>query len=120
MFNFLNKTKPVKIIFLIDMVNRRERMTWKYIKIIDKISARTISQTELQLLAAHFMVDENDVYLPEEKAVAILDDLPQDEVLDVLNQFTASIANSAVNPPNGSGSRLPLELGQTTDALPRG
>lgn len=120
MFNLFRDNKPVKINFLIDMVNRRERMTWKYLKIIDKINLKTITQEELQALAAHFMVDERDEYLPHEKAVAILDDLPQDEVIDTLNQFTQAISGSAVNPPSGSGSRLPQELGQTMDALPHG
>ena len=109
-----------KIDFLVDMRNRRERMTWKYLKIVERMQKGTASSEDIQILAAHFMVDKRDEYLPEEKAIKILDDLPQDEIIDAIGKFTDAISNSAVPKANGSNLRSPSEVGQVAEKLPNG
>jgi len=119
MFAFLKKPET-KIDFLIDMQNRRERMTWKYLKIVERMQKGTAGSEDIQILAAHFMVDDKDEYLSEEKAIKILDDLPQDEIIEVLGKFTEAISNSAVPKASGSNSRLPSEVGLAAEKLPNG
>jgi hypothetical protein len=106
MFPFL-KEKKVVIRFRFD----GDRVTWKDLKIFDKISDKTVKHEELQLVAAHFMVDENDKYLPTPKAIDVLDNLNRKEIEGVLGQFVESLNEAAIPKANGNGSNLLSEAG---------
>jgi len=115
MFPF-QKEKKIVIRFHFD----GNQATWKDIKIIEKLTnGATASQEDLQMLAAHFMVDEKGAYLPEEKAIKVLDGLKQAEIMETLKQFTDAIQEALIPKANGSGSSLPSEAGPV-EASPSG
>jgi hypothetical protein len=119
MFPFLKKDKdePVKIRFMFE----GERLTWKYLKIWRRLTngESRVPEEEMQALAAHFMVDKDNKYLPEAKAIEILDDLSPADMRDVLQKFAQAISESAVPPTSGSASTSPSDLGQAA-TLPAG
>jgi hypothetical protein len=115
MFPF-QKEKKIVIRFHFD----GNQASWKDIKTIEKLTnGVTVSQEDLQLLAAHFMVDEKGAYLPEDKAVRVLDGLKQAEIVETLKQFTDAIQEALIPKANGSGLSLPSEAGPV-EASPNG
>jgi hypothetical protein len=115
MFPF-QKEKKIVIRFHFD----GNQASWKDIKIIEKLTNGTpVSQEDLQLLAAHFMVDEKGAYLPEDKAVRILDGLKQAEIMETMTQFTDAIQEALIPKASGNVSSLPSNPGQA-EPFPNG
>lgn len=98
-----------KIIFLFDEEKRKKRLRWKDLKIVEKLGKGGASFTDVQSLAARFMADEDRNYLPTDTAIEILDELTQEEIEDVLKQFTDAITESAVPKASGMPSNLPSQ-----------
>lgn len=103
MFPFL-KEKTVKIRFLFDGELRKKRMTWDDLETLELMQEGQSSPRRLKLLAAHFMVDEKNQPISEEQALKTLGKLTEEEIKDVLAQFTQAIQEAAV--PNASGPSL--------------
>lgn len=118
MFPFLKKDEPVKIRFYFD--REQKRFTWGDLNTIEMIREGEISARRMMALAARFMADDKNQYLPHEKAMKILEGLNEADIADVLKQFWDAISNQAVNPTNGNGSVSPSEVGQAVGTLPDG
>jgi hypothetical protein len=71
------------------------------------------------MFVARFMVDKNDQYLPEEKAIAILDELSPTDFKNVTTQFMEAVQERIVPKANGSNSTSPQEVG-SRETLPNG
>lgn len=121
MFPFLAKEKTVKIRFFFDIqAENRKRLTWDDLETIEGMQNGETSIKGLKQLAARFMADEKNIYLPHEQALKVLGKLGADEISDVLRKFTEALQSAAVNPQNGNGSRSPSEAGQAAGTLPAG
>lgn len=105
-----------KIIFLFDEEKRKKRLRWKDLKTVEKLGKGGASFTDTQQLAARFMVGEDRNYLPTDTAIEILDELTQEEIGDVLKQFTDAITESAV--PKVSATPSPSPSQASTPASP--
>ena len=128
MFNLFTKEKTTKIRFHFDQNDGKKRMTWKYLKMWRRLRQGTDSKAyekdyvyedDLQLFTARFMVDENNQYFDTQKAIRILDELDQDEIMDAFNRFSLAMQEALLPNPNGSGSSLLSEAGQV-ETLPIG
>jgi len=119
MFNRFKKEVKQVIRFHFVQGDPQNRMTWKYLKIWHKLQEGEKDPEKMQLFLARFMADENDVYLDEKKAVAILDDLSQAEMLDAFTKFAEAMQGATVPKANGSASNLPSAVGPEK-ALPNG
>lgn len=121
MFPFLNKDKPVKIRFYFgNQAENRKRLTWDDLETIEGMQNGDVSSKGVKQLAARFMADEKNQYLPFDRALKILGALSADDIGDVLRQFTEALNSTAVNPTSGNGSRSPSEAGQAAETLPAG
>ena len=114
MFSLWNKDKPVKIRFYFDAETRRKRLTWDDLETVELMQEGRVSIGRLKELAARFMVDEKNEYLPHEKAVKVLGSLVEADIQDVLTQFVAALNEAAVPKASGNGSNSPSEAGQAT------
>jgi hypothetical protein len=110
--NFFNKEKDVKIKFYFDP--DQKRMTWDDMNTLEGISNGDVSSTRIMALAARFMADDNNNYLPHEKALKVLGGLNQDDIEDVLKKFTDALTGAAIPNASGEPSNLPSEVGQAT------
>lgn len=99
----------IKIVFNFDDEAQKKRLTWYDLKTMHMMRAGSNDPERLQLFVSRFMVDENKQYLPKEKAIAILDELTQDEIEQVLAQFTAAVQESAIPNLKGGESKPPSE-----------
>lgn len=116
MLNFLSKDKPVKIRFYFDAETNKKRFT-----VFDKITIEKylIDTERVIILMSHFMVDDKDQPIPEDKAFKTLERLNQEDFADVSQKFINGLQESALPNPNGSDSNLPSAVGQV-ETLPTG
>lgn len=109
MFPFLKKDEPVKIHFIFDP----ERAAMKYIKAWRRLNAGTSIEPEADLVmfVARFLVDKNNEYLPEAKAIAILDELSPSDFKEATTKFMEAVNERVVPKVTESDSTLPREVG---------
>lgn len=118
--SLFNKNQTPKIRFLFNnQAENRKRLTWDDLETIEKLFSGEASTAGLKSLAARFMADDKDQYLPHEQAVKALGKLAADDIQDVLKRFVEAINGAAVNPQSGNGSNLPFVAGQA-ETLPHG
>lgn len=115
MFPFLKKDEPVKIRFMFG----KNRMTWDDLNTIELLREGAASSLRLMQLAARFMVDEKNNYLPHDKAQKVLGALNEDDIRDVIAKFTEALNNAALPPTNAPASNSHSEAGADS-ALPAG
>ena len=109
MFDFLSKDKPVKVRFYFD--RNQKRMTWDDLNTIEMMREGNVSTRGLMALAARFMADEHNNYLPHDKAMKVLGGLNEDDIKSVLAQFTEAMQGAAVPNTNGSDSNSTSKVG---------
>lgn len=120
MFDFLSKDKPVKIRFYFEnQQQNRKRLTWDDLNTVEMMREGEVSARGLMALAARFMADEKNNYLPHEKAMKILGGLNNEDIQSVLKQFTEGMEQAAVPNMNGSASNLTPKAG-SEGTLPAG
>lgn len=114
--NFLKKDEPVKIKFLFD----QERAAMKYIKIWRRLYAGTSIEPEADSIQfmAHFMVDKNDQYLPEDKAIALMDELSPSQFAEESKKFMDGVSEHIVKKASGSNSSSSQPEAGLTGTLP--
>ncbi len=114
MFDFLQKDTKIRL--SVDF----EELTWDDLETLEKIRSNQIPVAGLKTLAAHCMVDENGVPVPEDKALKILGKLKKKDREEVLTKFFDAMQEALVPNPKGSDSTLPLSVGQEAATLPVG
>ena len=113
MFDFLKKDEPVKIRFLFkDPKETRKRLTWDDLETMENLQSGKAGIGALKSLAARFMANEKDEYLPAEQAEKILGKLSADDIQDVLRQFTEALTGAAIPPQSARGLNSPSVVGQ--------
>lgn len=117
MLPFLKKEdKPTVINFLFD----GEQVSYEDIKILHKLQNGNTDPELLQILMAHFMVDEKGNYLPEEKAIRIIDKLKGKEIADLQAKFLAAFQEASIPKANGRPSNSPSTAGTPASPYPDG
>lgn len=99
--------------FLFSKETIKKRLKWKDIKMLRKarLQAKEDYDIEnLQIVACRFMADENNQYLPFDKAFAIFDELSQEESQDAIEKFTAAFQESTIPPTSGEPSPSTLQV----------
>jgi hypothetical protein len=91
----------------------KKSLTWDDRDTLEALNEGEVTSRGLHNLAARFMVDKDNNYLPHAQAKRILGKLTDDEIQVVLGKFAEAIKESAV--PNASGRPSPLP---TTPASP--
>lgn len=120
MFDFLNKDKTPKIHFHFrSTTENNKRLTWDDLDTLERLHEGEASSIGMKNLVARFMANENNVYMPHEKAIKILGKLSQEDITDVINKFVESLNNAAISPPNGSALNLTQKVG-SEETLPVG
>lgn len=116
MFRSFTKDKPVTINFLFD----GDEVTWQDLKIITRIQNNAATPEDIQLLMAHFVVDDKGAYIGEEKAVKQLDKLKAKEISEVTTRFLEALQEASIPKASGTSSPLPSEAGPTPTPSPNG
>jgi hypothetical protein len=112
---FNKKDEPATIRFLFD----GDQVSWQDLKIIGRIQQAQASPEDIQLLMAHFLVDEKGKYLPEDKAINALDRLKTKEIQEVTTRFLEAMSEASIPKANGNGSNSHLEAGPA-ETFPNG
>ncbi|HEU4341007.1 MAG TPA: hypothetical protein VFU31_05500 [Candidatus Binatia bacterium] len=86
---------------------------------IDRLRHGDRSDERLYIMMSHFMVDEKNQFIGEEKGMKILEKLTSEDSEQVIKQFLEAFQNTAVNPPSGNGSTSTPEAG-LVETLPAG
>lgn len=96
-------------------------MTWDDEITLYKIGTgvKDISPEAVKFLTAHFMVDENNQVIPEEKALRVLGKLNKIDREDVFAKLQAAIVEAVVPKANGSDSSSKPDPG-SAGTLPNG
>lgn len=117
---FKKDVKPV-IRFLFTKQHRDQVMTWDDEITIYKIGtqATDISPEAVKILTAHFMVDETNQAIPEERALKILGKLNKIDREEVFAKLQAAIVEAIVPKANGSDSSSKPDPG-SAETLPNG
>ena len=115
---FNKKDKPVKIKFLFDTEAIKKRFT-----VFDKITFEHlqggVEETErLVILMSHFMVDEKNEPISEEKGISTIVRLNQIDYADVAKKFIEAMQEVAIPKASGSSSNLPSDRGQEVPLPP--
>lgn len=120
MLNFLKKDEPVKIRFFMSAeTNKKQYSVFDQIT-MDRLRHGDRSDERLYILMSHFMVDKNNQFIGEEKAMKVLEKLSTEDAEQVVKQFLEAFQNTAVNPQNGNGSSPTPEAGPMMETLPAG
>jgi hypothetical protein len=96
----------------------RKRLTWDDLDTIEMMQEGQVSTRRIRALAARFMTNEGNEYLPFEQAYKSLGKLTEEEITDVLKKFTEAMKGAAVPNPNGGSSKPPSEVAQPSESLP--
>lgn len=119
MLNFLKKDEPVKIRFYMSNETNKKQYTVFDQITMDRLRHGDRSDERLYIMMSHFMVDKNNQFIGEEKAMKILERLSSEDAETVIKQFLEAFQNTAVNPTNGNGSTLTPVPG-SVETLPDG
>lgn len=119
MLNFLKKEEPVKIRFYMSNETNKKQYTVFDQITMDRLRHGDRSDERLYIMMSHFMVDKNNQFIGEEKAMKILERLSSEDAETVIKQFLEAFQNTAVNPTNGNGSTPTPEAG-LVETLPAG
>lgn len=119
MFPFLNKDKAVKIRFFLSPETNKKQFTVFDQITFERYQNGQASNERFYILMSHFMVDEKNQFLGEEKAMRVLEKLSTEEAEQTIRQFLEAFQESAVPKANGSGSTLTPIPGQV-ETLPAG
>ncbi len=119
MLDFLNKNKPVKIRFYFDRDTNKKRFT-----VYDQITMERARNGERSterfiVLMSHFMVDDKNEPIPEDKAQRTLVNLTAEDFEKVRDQFVEGMEQAAIPKANGSGSNSTSTAG-SEETLPNG
>lgn len=95
-------------------------LTWGDISTIEMLQEGVVKVFRLQKLSARFMTDEQGQYIPFARAFDILDNLPKEEMEEVITKFGDAIKEAAIPNASGSSSKLPIEAVTQTSESPDG
>jgi hypothetical protein len=95
----------------------KKNLTWEDRDTIEAWGEGEITSRGLRSLAARFMVNEKNEYLPHRQAMKELGKLTDDEITPVLERFATALQEASVPKANGTPSPSPSSVSSAAESL---